>query len=71
MPITDRAEFERLMLQIERDLMAQAHLRMLLTAADTSVTNHLEQLQAVKTRMRRTRQDGERGRAERLPSDMA
>lgn len=62
MPITDRAEFERLMLQIERDLMAQAHLRLLLTAADSSVTNHLEQLQAVKARMRRAQEDGERAR---------
>jgi hypothetical protein len=62
MPITDRAEFERLMLQIERDLMAQAHLRTLLTAADTSVTNHVQELQAVKARMRRTREDEERAR---------
>jgi hypothetical protein len=62
MPTTDPAEFERLMLQIERDLMAQAHLRMLLTAADSSVTNHLEQLQTVKARMRRTREDRERAR---------
>jgi hypothetical protein len=38
MATTDRDEFSRLILQIERDLMDQARLRTLLTAVDTTAT---------------------------------
>lgn len=55
MPITDRAEFERLMLQIERDLLAQAQLRALLTVADKTVADDRQQLRTVKARLKRTR----------------
>ena len=61
MAITDRAEFKRLILQIERDLMSQAHLRTLLTHADTTVADHVQELRTVDARLKRTRRvDGMR-----------
>jgi hypothetical protein len=51
----DRAELKRLLLQIERDLLAQAQLRTLLTAADQTVAAHREKLRSVKARVKRTR----------------
>jgi hypothetical protein len=54
MAITDRAEFKRLILQIERDLLAQAQLRRLLSAADTTIAGHREKLRSVKARIKRT-----------------
>jgi hypothetical protein len=54
MPITDRAEFKRLILQIERDLLAQAQLRTLLTAADNTIAGHRQKLRKVKARIKRT-----------------
>jgi len=54
MAITDRAEFKRLILQIERDLLAQAQLRRLLTAADVTIAGHREKLRGVKARIKRT-----------------
>jgi len=53
MPTTDRTEFKRLVLQIERDLTAQANLRMLLTTAGTTVSGHREELRSVKARIKR------------------
>jgi hypothetical protein len=55
MAITDSAEFKRLILQIERDLLAQAQLRSLLNDADTTVADHRQKLQAVKARLTRAR----------------
>jgi hypothetical protein len=52
---TDHAEFKRLVLQIERDLAAQANLRALLTTAGTTVSGHREELRTVKARIQRTR----------------
>ena len=54
MPITDRAEFKRLIRQIERDLLAQAQLRLLLTAADTTIADDRHRLRSVKARIKRT-----------------
>jgi len=54
MAITDRAEFKRLILQIERDLLAQAQLRRLLSAADANVAGHRQKLRSVKARIKRT-----------------
>ena len=51
----DRAELKRLLLQIERDLLAQAQLRALLTAADKTVADHREKLRSVKARVKRPR----------------
>jgi hypothetical protein len=52
---TDHTEFKRLVLQIERDLAAQANLRALLTTAGTTVSGHREELRTVKARINRTR----------------
>ena len=53
MSTTDRTEFKRLVLQIERDLAAQANLRTLLTTAGTAVSDHREELRSVQTRIKR------------------
>jgi hypothetical protein len=55
MVMTDHAEVKRLVLQIERDLLAQAHLRALLTAAGATVTSHRQDLRAVEARITRAR----------------
>jgi hypothetical protein len=55
MAITDRAEFSRLILQIERDLLSQAQLRTLLAAASTSVVDHRRDLRTIEARLKRTR----------------
>lgn len=52
--MSDRTDFRRLILQIERDLFAQANLRRRLTAADRTVAGHREELRIVKARMKRT-----------------
>jgi hypothetical protein len=49
------------MQQIERDLVAQAHLRILLAATDASIASNLQQLQIVKARMSRTQDVDEQG----------
>ena len=51
---TDRTVFKRLILQIERDLLAQAQLRILLAAADTTIAGDREELRSVKARIGRT-----------------
>jgi hypothetical protein len=55
MAITDRAEFKRLILQIERDLVSQAHLRTLVTHAETTVADHVRELRTVEARLKRPR----------------
>jgi hypothetical protein len=55
MAITDRTDFQRLILQIERDLVSQAHLRTLLTDAETSAADHVQELRIVEARLKRTR----------------
>jgi hypothetical protein len=57
MAMTDRAEFNRLLVQIERDLVAQANLRALLTEAGTTVATHRSDLQTIKARINRLRRD--------------
>ena len=51
--MTDRAEFMRLILRLERDLVAQLHLRVLLTDADTTVADRRRELRSLKARMAR------------------
>jgi hypothetical protein len=51
--MTDRAEFTRLILQLERDLVAQMHFRVLLTAANTTVAGRRRALRNLKARMAR------------------
>jgi hypothetical protein len=51
---TDRTVFKRLILQIERDLLAQAQLRILLAAANTTIAGDREELRSVKARIGRT-----------------
>lgn len=53
MSTTDRAEFRRLTLQVERDLLAQTHLRTLLIAADTTIADHRQKMRTVKARIKR------------------
>ena len=55
MAISDRAEFTRLILQIERDLLSQAQLRTLLTDAATTVAGHRRELRTIEARLKRTR----------------
>jgi len=50
---TDHAELKQLMLQIERDLVAQSQLRTLLSAADASVAIHRQRLRVIKARIKR------------------
>ena len=57
MAMTDRAEFNRLLVQIERDLVAHANLRALLTEAGTTVATHRSDLQTIKVRINRLRCD--------------
>ena len=54
---TDHIEFKRLVLQIERDLAAQANLRALLTTAGKTVSGHREELRTVRARIQRTHHD--------------
>ena len=53
MAAADRTEFRRLTLQIERDLLARSRLRLLVAAADTTLTRHREALRSVNARIRR------------------
>ena len=55
MAISDPAEFKRLLRQIERDLVAQAQFRALLTGADMTLKWHRQELRAVKARIIRRR----------------
>jgi len=55
MAIADRAEFKRLILQIQRDLLAQSHLRTLLLTAGTTVAGHKKELRTLQARIKRTK----------------
>jgi hypothetical protein len=55
MAMTHHAECKRLILQIERDLVSQAHLRTLLTHAETTVVDHVRELRTVEARLKHTR----------------
>lgn len=51
--MTLRAACRRLMLQLERDLVAQAQFKALLTAADATVIERRRELRNLKARMAR------------------
>ena len=51
--VADRIELQRLILQIERDVVAQANLRTLLAAADATVVGHRHELRTVQARIKR------------------
>jgi hypothetical protein len=53
MTVSDRAGINRLMLQVERDLVAQARLRTLLVDADLTVAIHRRELRIMKLQIRR------------------
>jgi len=53
--IVDRAERTRLVLQIERDLVTEARLRTLLTAAQTTLATHRRELRTLERRFSHTR----------------
>jgi len=57
MPIIDRFEFERVILEIEQDLLCQAqHLSALLVATDPALAaQHRKKLQTISARIRRPR----------------
>ena len=57
MPTIDRTEFERLILEIEQDLLFQAqHLNALLAATDpTLAAQYRQKLQTVSARIKRPR----------------
>jgi hypothetical protein len=50
--VADRNELKRLILQIERDLLARASLRTLVAAADATIAGRRQDLRAIKARMR-------------------
>jgi hypothetical protein len=49
--MSDRAKFRRLALRVERDLLARAHLRALLTAASKTLAERRRELRDLKVRM--------------------
>jgi hypothetical protein len=51
--MTDRAKLRQLILRIERDLTAQAHLRALLTAAGDALVDSRRDLRNLKARIER------------------
>jgi hypothetical protein len=51
--MTDRDQAARLILQVERDLLARARLRALLTVADDAVASHRQELRYLKARIAR------------------
>ena len=54
MVLTDVAhEVRRMVLQLERDVVARAQLRLLLTTADTLVVGDRVQLRALRARLKR------------------
>ena len=56
MATTTRGEFKRLILKIERDLFAQAHLRALMTALDTALAEDQKALRAIEAQIKQTRE---------------
>ena len=57
-PVSDQDEFRRLMLQIERAVLARAGQRTLLAAADANIASQRQQLRSLKARMARRRSPG-------------
>jgi hypothetical protein len=53
--MSDFAEVKRLILQIQRDLVAQADLRVLLDHSSRTVKRHRKELRNVKARVKRRR----------------
>jgi hypothetical protein len=51
--MTDRATCRRLMLQLERDLVAQGQFRALLSAAEATVADHRRELRNLRARIAR------------------
>ena len=49
--MTDRARFRKLILRIERDVVARAHLRTLLTATDAMLAGRRRELRSLKARV--------------------
>lgn len=52
--LDDFKEVQRLILQIERDLLKQSRLKTMLLTASESVADHRQELRTVKARMART-----------------
>jgi hypothetical protein len=51
--MTDRVRITQLLLQVERDSLAQAQLKTLLTAADFAIAGHRQELRSLKARIAR------------------
>ena len=58
--MTDRAQLMRLVLCLERDVLAQAQLRTLLAAADVAIAGHRQEVRNLKARMARRSPKSER-----------
>jgi hypothetical protein len=61
--LTDFKEVRRLILQIERDLLRQSRLKMMLLAATVTVADHRQELRTAKNRMTRAGRAKGRGRS--------
>jgi hypothetical protein len=61
--LTDFKEVRRLILQIERDLLRQSRLKMMLLAATVTVADHRQELRTAKNRMARAGRAKGRGRS--------
>ena len=58
--VTDRAQLMRLVLRLERDVLAQAQLRALLATADVAVAGHRQEVRNLKARIARRSPKSER-----------
>ena len=58
--VTDRAQLMRLVLRLERDVLARAQLRALLATADVAVAGHRQEVRSLKARMARRSPKSER-----------
>ncbi len=56
MDTNNRAEFRRLILKTERDLLTEDQLRALLTVAEATVADNRKTLRAIKARIKHARQ---------------
>ena len=54
MATTNRTEFERLILRIERDLLTESQLKALLTVAEVAVADDPKRLLTIKARIKRS-----------------
>lgn len=54
MATTNRTEFERLILRIERDLLTESQLKALLTVAEVAIADDPKTLRAIKARIKRS-----------------